>query len=125
MGGRPAAPVGSAAGSLRDIVQNAPEQFRCALDQKLLCDPVVSPGGVVFERSTLARWLKTHEPLCPMTGAPLRLEDCHRSPEIRRQVTEWARGVGRARKAKKGSVMKAACDLCGAGTVLNMLVGKK
>jgi len=92
---------GAAAGSLRDIVQNAPEQFRCALDRKLLCDPVVSPGGVVFERSTLARWLQTHEPICPITGAPLRLEDCARSPQIRKQVTDWARGVGQARKAQK------------------------
>merc|ERR1712196_53868 len=92
----PVAEVASSGGSLRDIVQNAPEQFRCALDRKLLCDPVVSPGGVVFERSTLARWLQTHDPVCPITGAPLRLEDCARSPQIRKQVTDWARSVGQA-----------------------------
>lgn len=92
---------------LRDIIQNAPEQFRCALDRKLLCDPVVSPGGIVFERSTLVRWLETHDPICPITGAPLRIEDCPRSPEIRKQVTQWARSAGREsaskRKAKKGA----------------------
>lgn len=97
----PVADATAPTGKLRDIVQNAPEQFRCALDQKLLCDPVVSPGGLVFERSTLARWLQTHDPVCPISGSPLRLEDCRRAPEIRKQVTEWARGVGRARKAKK------------------------
>jgi hypothetical protein len=91
----------TAAPGLRDLVQNAPERFRCALDQKLLCDPVVSPGGIVFERSTLARWLQTHDSVCPITSMPLRLEDCMRSPEIRKQVTEWARTAGRERKPKK------------------------
>jgi len=85
-------------GGLRDLVQHAPEEFRCALDRKLLCDPVVSPGGVVFERTTLARWLQTHGPACPVTGAPLRLEDCRRSPEIRKKAAAWVRGAGRPRR---------------------------
>uniref|UniRef100_A0A7S2CD07 U-box domain-containing protein n=1 Tax=Alexandrium andersonii TaxID=327968 RepID=A0A7S2CD07_9DINO len=86
---------------LRDLVQNAPKEFRCALDGKLLCDPVVSPGGVVFERSTLVRWLQKHGPTCPITGQALQADDCKRSPEIRKQVTEWVRGKGRQREPKK------------------------
>jgi len=104
----PAAPPVAATPGLRDIITNAPEQFRCALDRKLLCDPVVSPGGVVFERSTLVKWLSNHDPVCPITGAPLRVEDCARSPEIRKQVTQWARCAGREsvtrKKAKKGAL---------------------
>lgn len=79
---------------LRDIVQNAPKELRCALDEKLLCDPVVSPSGAVFERSTLARWLQKHGN-CPVTGEALRLEDCSRSPELRKKVTEWVRSEAR------------------------------
>eukprot|EP00419_Tripos_fusus_P058287 CAMPEP_0172932576 /NCGR_PEP_ID=MMETSP1075-20121228/220066_1 /TAXON_ID=2916 /ORGANISM="Ceratium fusus, Strain PA161109" /LENGTH=819 /DNA_ID=CAMNT_0013793905 /DNA_START=58 /DNA_END=2518 /DNA_ORIENTATION=- len=74
---------------LRDVVQNAPKDFRCALDGKLLCDPVVSPAGIVFERSTLASWLHMHGPQCPMTGVPLQMEDCQRSPEIRKKAAGW------------------------------------
>eukprot|EP00931_Biecheleriopsis_adriatica_P096366 TRINITY_DN70014_c0_g1_i1.p1 TRINITY_DN70014_c0_g1~~TRINITY_DN70014_c0_g1_i1.p1 ORF type:complete len:615 (-),score=163.24 TRINITY_DN70014_c0_g1_i1:31-1875(-) len=92
----PAAPAG-----LRDIIQNAPKEFRCPLDRKLLCDPVVSPGGVVFERSTLARWLQKHGNQCPITGDALCLEDCKRSPELRKQVTDWVRKEGRHRPGKK------------------------
>ncbi|CAJ1437665.1 unnamed protein product [Effrenium voratum] len=79
---------------LRDIVQNAPKDLRCAIDQKLLCDPVVSPGGVVFERTNLARWLQKNG-TCPVTGNPLSLDDCIRSPELRRKVTDWVRGEAR------------------------------
>mmetsp|Transcript_80979 Transcript_80979/g.223979 ORF Transcript_80979/g.223979 Transcript_80979/m.223979 type:complete len:634 (-) Transcript_80979:117-2018(-) len=101
-----AAAAGAAAAApplagLRDLVQNSPKEFRCTLDGKLLCDPVVSPGGVIFERSTLARWLQKHGPTCPITGEALRVEDCKRSAEIRKKVTEWVRGKGRQREPKK------------------------
>jgi len=96
----PAAAAASAPG-LRDVVRNAPRELRCALDGKLLCDPVVSPAGVVFERSTLARWLQTHPPQCPVTGQPITLADCQRSPELRRKVTDWVRGSGRTKEPKK------------------------
>ncbi|CAK9068932.1 Hypothetical protein SCF082_LOCUS34620, partial [Durusdinium trenchii] len=85
---------------LRDIVQNAPKDLRCALDQKLLCDPVVSPGGLVFERSTLARWLQKSG-TCPVTGEALRLEDCSRSPDLRKKVTEWVRNEARRDGTRK------------------------
>lgn len=90
-----------AAPGLRDLVQNAPPQLRCALDQKLLCDPVRTPGGIVYERSSIARWLQSHDPVCPMTGHPLRIEDCERVPEIRKQVTEWVRAAGKELRPKK------------------------
>lgn len=86
---------------LRDLVQNAPKEFRCALDGKLLCDPVVSPAGVVFERSTLARWLQKHGPQCPITGTALAIEDCHRSAEIRKSTAQWVRGNGRLREPRR------------------------
>lgn len=82
---------GGSGGGLRDLVQGAPDEFRCALDRKLLCDPVASPQGVVFERAVLARWLQKHGAVCPITGQPLQLEDCTRRPDIRRSVTEWVR----------------------------------
>merc|ERR1712207_71607 len=84
-----------AAASLRDIVTNAPRELRCALDGKVLCDPVASPQGLIFERASLAQWIHQEGERCPVTGSPLRLEDCQRCPEIRRKVTQWVRGEGR------------------------------
>merc|ERR1712039_732259 len=72
-------PPGASPPGLRDVVQNAPKEFRCALDGKLLCDPVISPAGVIFERSSLAKWLQKHGCQCPITGQALSLEDCQRS----------------------------------------------
>lgn len=93
---------------LRDIVQNAPKDFRCALDGKLLCDPVVSPAGMVFERSTLISWLQKHGPQCPITGGPLQVEDCKRSSEIRRKAAGWARAATRQHAEKHGRKKKGA-----------------
>jgi len=87
-------------GGLRDVVLHAPAELRCAIDGKLLCDPVISPAGVVFERTTLARCLQARPGRCPVTGQPLDLEQCSRSTELRRKVTDWARHEGRSSKAR-------------------------
>merc|ERR1719330_223027 len=85
-------------GGLRDTLVSAPQELRCAIDQKLLCDPVVSPSGIAFERSTLMRWFQAHGMQCPVTGHALTLDQCPRSPELRRKVSEWVRSEARARK---------------------------
>ncbi|CAE8624069.1 unnamed protein product [Polarella glacialis] len=76
---------------LRGLVKNAPPHLCCALDGKLLVDPVRSPQGLVFERGSLARALGARPGVCPLTGAPLELEACPRAVELRAQVTQWVR----------------------------------
>merc|ERR1712107_81622 len=95
------APDRPRATGLRDLVQNAPEEFRCRLDGKLLCDPVVSPGGVVFERMSLISWQQAYGEVCPITGASLKADECQRSPELRKKVTAWVRAHGRRRPGKR------------------------
>merc|ERR1719421_1649487 len=51
---------------LRDLIQNAPEGYRCGIDQKILCDPVQTPHGAIFERGTLLQWLQTNGNTCPV-----------------------------------------------------------
>lgn len=86
-----APPAGRRTGGLRNVIQHAPPQFCCALDGKLLCDPVVTPQGLVCERSTLLRCLEQNGSTCPVHGVALRIEECHRSPQLRKEITEWAR----------------------------------
>lgn len=92
-------------GGLRGLIAEAPPRFRCALDGKLLADPVRSPQGDVFERSTLQRRLVQNGGLCPRTGAPLSLSDCPRAPDVRRDLLAWVRSnptaVSAARRANR------------------------
>merc|ERR1712178_590277 len=77
--------------SLRDLVSDAPQQFRCQMDGRLLVDPVRTPSGHLFERSTLARVLKASGGFCPLTGVPLELKTCQRDGPLRQQILSWVR----------------------------------
>lgn len=86
----PSSALGSI-GGLRKLVGSPPPEFRCMLDGGLLVDPVRSPSGHVFERSALTRALETSKGCCPITGAPLALNDCQRDAELRVQILRWVR----------------------------------
>ncbi|CAK0806605.1 unnamed protein product, partial [Prorocentrum cordatum] len=74
-----------------DDLEDVPEHFRCAIDGRLLLDPVRAPSGQVFERSVLARSLQAPPTLGLTAALPPRLEDCQRTPELRRQILQWVR----------------------------------
>merc|ERR1712072_1285349 len=54
------------AGGLRELLDCVPPEFCCALDGKLLVDPIRAPSGYVFERSVLQRALLDSGGLCPI-----------------------------------------------------------
>lgn len=76
---------------LRELMESVPPEFCCAIDQKLLVDPVRSPYGQVFERSVLERALAASGDVCPVTSQHLRVDDCPRDPSLRKQVLSWVR----------------------------------
>eukprot|EP00928_Gymnodinium_smaydae_P080798 TRINITY_DN64422_c0_g1_i1.p1 TRINITY_DN64422_c0_g1~~TRINITY_DN64422_c0_g1_i1.p1 ORF type:complete len:682 (+),score=117.93 TRINITY_DN64422_c0_g1_i1:26-2071(+) len=93
------APAASAApGGLRALLPEAPAELRCALDGKLLADPVRSPQGYVFERASLALALAANGERCPLTGEPLSLSACTRDPKIRLKVVQWVRDSRRMQR---------------------------
>eukprot|EP00438_Fugacium_kawagutii_P029770 Skav217059 [mRNA] locus=scaffold208:237961:243490:+ [translate_table: standard] len=71
----------------RDVIREAPRDLCCALDGKLLMDPVRSPYGHLFERSNLVKALAKR----PTTFEPLSLNDCVRDAEIRLRAARWVR----------------------------------
>mmetsp|Transcript_24443 Transcript_24443/g.45344 ORF Transcript_24443/g.45344 Transcript_24443/m.45344 type:complete len:810 (-) Transcript_24443:49-2478(-) len=71
----------------------APQELRCAIDGKVVGNPVRSPYGHLFERETLEQWVSMCGSVCPITGNPLRLEDCVEDHTARRQVIEWVRAA--------------------------------
>lgn len=76
---------------LHDLLLSAPPEFCCALDGKLLIDPVTSPHGYTFERSVLEKALAASGQRCPLTGEPLVLEDCQRAVQLRLRILRWVR----------------------------------
>lgn len=99
---------------LRDRLHGAPAELRCALDGRLLVDPVRSPQGYVFERSVLASRLAAGGGLCPITGQPVSLGDCKRDPELRKRATQWVREqrvLHPARPRKLAVATKARVDV--------------
>merc|ERR1712232_476711 len=76
---------------LRDLVCSVPPEIACAVDGRLLVDPVRSPYGQVFERSVLQRALLASGGVCPITRQPLSLDQCPRDATTRKQALAWVR----------------------------------
>ncbi|KAF4718189.1 hypothetical protein FOZ63_008942, partial [Perkinsus olseni] len=55
---------------------NAPAELKCALDGKIMTNPVRSPYGHVFEKKTLEKWFDSCGEVCPITEKPLSIDDC-------------------------------------------------
>lgn len=69
----------------------APQDLRCAIDGRVLGTPVRSPYGHLFELDTLEKWIGMCGSVCPVTGHPLRLEECVADHACERSVLEWAK----------------------------------
>lgn len=95
-----AAATAAARPDMRALIAEVPQQFRCALDGKLLADPVRSPQGYLFERGALQRHLAAHG-TCPITGSPLQLEACPRAAEVRRELLAWVRSQSQRGRSKQ------------------------
>jgi len=76
---------------LRGMIDGAPLEFRCAIDSRLMLDPVQSPQGYTFERSSLAKALTSKGGRCPVSGEFLALDSCTRDPQLRRRIVRWVR----------------------------------
>jgi len=97
--------------SLRGMIDGAPSEFCCTIDNRLMLDPVRSPQGHTFERSSLARALTSNGGKCPVSGEPLILDACARDPQLRRRVARWVReqrGPGAERLPKAAAAAAAA-----------------
>ncbi|CAJ1389977.1 unnamed protein product [Effrenium voratum] len=84
-------PLPEPPGRLRQVLQDAPRQLRCAIDGRLTLDPVRSPSGFLYERAVLAELLARNGNLCPVTGVALALSSCRRDPEARKEALAWVR----------------------------------
>jgi hypothetical protein len=51
--------------------------------------PVRSPYGNVFERSTIELWLAEQGHICPLTGKHLALDDLREDDGLRKDIMRW------------------------------------
>ena len=68
---------------------DAPQEYRCAIDGKVMTNPLKSPYGHNFEKKTLEKWVASCGSVCPITSKPLRLADCLVDKELKAQIVAW------------------------------------
>merc|ERR1712203_1289267 len=66
-------------------VVDCPDDMRCAIDGKVMINPLRSPQGYYFEKKTLEQWTGNCGSVCPVTGQGLRVEDCQSDPEMKKR----------------------------------------
>ncbi|CAD7948427.1 unnamed protein product [Amoebophrya sp. A25] len=68
---------------------DAPQEYRCAIDGKVMTNPVRSPFGHLFEKKTLEKWIESCGSVCPITQQPLRLDECAPDKEMKHIIVAW------------------------------------
>eukprot|EP00928_Gymnodinium_smaydae_P030309 TRINITY_DN22581_c0_g1_i1.p1 TRINITY_DN22581_c0_g1~~TRINITY_DN22581_c0_g1_i1.p1 ORF type:complete len:109 (-),score=12.70 TRINITY_DN22581_c0_g1_i1:89-415(-) len=78
---------------LKQLLNGAPMELCCSVDQKLMTNPLRSPYGHAFELSVLAYTLAYNGNVCPLTGQPLSMDSCSPDGNLKLQVdmhiNEW------------------------------------
>jgi hypothetical protein len=67
----------------------APIDFLCELNGHLMKDPVATPAGHVYERSTVLAWIGSHGTDPKEVGAALKPEDLRTPPGLSNRIMKW------------------------------------
>eukprot|EP00928_Gymnodinium_smaydae_P087093 TRINITY_DN71429_c0_g1_i1.p1 TRINITY_DN71429_c0_g1~~TRINITY_DN71429_c0_g1_i1.p1 ORF type:complete len:721 (+),score=196.43 TRINITY_DN71429_c0_g1_i1:104-2266(+) len=73
-------------------VVDCPPDMCCAIDGKVMTNPLRSPMGHHFEKKTLEKWVANCGSVCPITGNTLRLADCAPDPEMKKRIVQFLKG---------------------------------
>merc|ERR1719235_535804 len=65
-----------------------PSKAVCELSGAMMCDPVMTPDGNLFERAALEDWM-TVSASNPKTGAPLTMEQCQDASQIQEYIQSY------------------------------------
>jgi len=71
-----------------DLLCEGPEAYRCTIDGRLCSEPVRTPEGVLYERSSILSWLAWNK-VCPLTGSPLAAASLVEDTEVMESLGEW------------------------------------
>lgn len=73
----------------RKSEEEFPREFACAINGHMMKEPMRSPHGEVFEKSTIELWLSTRGSVCPITGHALTMEDLEEDKNLRSRLIQW------------------------------------
>merc|ERR1719168_518932 len=73
-------------------VVDCPDDMRCAIDGKVMINPLRSPYGHFFEKKTLERWMMNCGSVCPVSQQPLRLEECVADADMKKRIIKFLKG---------------------------------
>uniref|UniRef100_A0A0E0RGC8 U-box domain-containing protein n=1 Tax=Oryza rufipogon TaxID=4529 RepID=A0A0E0RGC8_ORYRU len=66
-----------------------PAHFQCPISLDLMRDLVMATMGITYDREGIEAWLDTGRAVCPITHAPLWLEDLVPNHAIRHVIQDW------------------------------------
>ncbi|KZV40943.1 U-box domain-containing protein 44-like [Dorcoceras hygrometricum] len=62
--------------------------FSCPITKEVMVDPVETPLGYTFERSSIEKWLADNQ-TCPLTSTPLDSSILRPNKTLRQSIEEW------------------------------------
>lgn len=66
----------------------APESFRCAIEGRVCSEPVRTPQGILYERTSILTWASWNQ-VCPVTGAPLAAAELQDEVPVSESIAGW------------------------------------
>lgn len=77
--------LNNGAAALAALLADIPDSFLCPLSQRIMTDPVVTPGGVTYDRGALLDWIQRHG-TDPITGRALAATQPYPNLNLRDQI---------------------------------------
>lgn len=80
-----------------------PEDFRCPISLELMTDPVTVSTGQTYDRSSIQKWLKAGNMLCPKTGEKLTNTELLPNTTLKKLIHQFCadNGISLAKSGRK------------------------
>ncbi|KAI5683473.1 hypothetical protein M9H77_04701 [Catharanthus roseus] len=80
-----------------------PEDFRCPISLELMTDPVTVSTGQTYDRTSIQKWLKSGNLICPKTGEKLKSTELVPNSTLRRLIHQFCadNGISLAKSRKQ------------------------
>ncbi|KAJ4845382.1 hypothetical protein Tsubulata_037306 [Turnera subulata] len=76
-------------GNMETISCLNPEDFRCPISLELMTDPVTVSTGQTYDRSSIQKWLKAGNTICPKTGERLTSTELVPNTTLRKLIQHF------------------------------------
>lgn len=71
-----------------------PEEFKCPISSRLMCDPVTISSGQTYERANIQKWFDDGHDTCPKTERKLSDLSITSNTSMRESILKWSMEYG-------------------------------